>query len=125
MTIPGNVLRFERLMYLSLLLNIMSEILFKRGMFTYWTPDSMRALAVLLIVVAVGCSIIHLATRKRKNWARWFLLISQVSSVESLFFSKSFGEIALNIGAVGLGFVGLYFAFTGDAAQWYTPAVTR
>lgn len=55
------------------------------------------------------------------------LLISQGRGVVSLLMQRNepAGEIILDLTALAFGFVGLYFAFTGDAKGWFRPAWIR
>jgi hypothetical protein len=55
------------------------------------------------------------------------LLISQGCGVVSLLMQRNepAGEIILDLTALAFGFVGLYFAFTGDAKGWFRPAWIR
>jgi hypothetical protein len=82
--------------------------------------------AVLLTIVTWWFSI-RLAARKRMNWARWLLLISQGCGVVSLLMqlNEPAGEIVFDLAALAFGFAGLYFAFTGDAKGWFRPARIR
>jgi hypothetical protein len=78
----------------------------------------------VLLMIVTWWFIIRLAARKRMNWARWLLLISQGCGVVSLLMqlNEPAGEIILDLAALTFGFVGLYFAFTGDAKAWFKPA---
>jgi hypothetical protein len=77
---------------------------------------------LLAVIVLAVCRFIYLAARKRKSWARWILVAWQALNVASIHLNESLPELALDVIAVVLGMVGLYFAFTGDAKEWFKPA---
>src|SRR5262249_26807252 len=70
MAMPTNIVRFERLAYLSLLLGMIAYTLMNS------TPQgddlSDRALVfVLMVIGAIGAVLISGTARWRKNWMRW------------------------------------------------------
>src|SRR5580693_8514628 len=86
MNVPRNVLWFEVLLYLSLMLDALSVAFQDR------TPDAdMSASMILASTVMAACLIllmvyfVWLAARHRKNWPRWVLAAALVLSVISLF----------------------------------------
>jgi hypothetical protein len=124
MNVPRNVVLFEIMLYLSLMLDAVSVAFQDR------TPDAgvtsstitiataMTGLLILLLLYFVW-----LAARKRKNWPRWVLAAALLFSVGSLW--QAIGEIGLELDS-GIEVVsclltaaGLYFAFTGDAQDWF------
>jgi hypothetical protein len=127
MTIPRNVSRFEILMYLSLLVIVVSGVLFESGESADTAAGAAWFAGAVLLMIVTWWFIIRLAARKRMNWARWLLLISQGCGVVSLLMqlNEPAGEIVLDLAALAFGFAGLYFAFTGDAKGWFRPARIR
>ena len=85
MKLPKNVLWFEVLLYLSLVLDALSAAFQDR------TPDKELTESTIMIanVMAAGLILLFfcfvwLAARRRKNWPRWALVASLVLSVISL-----------------------------------------
>ena len=123
MTIPKNVLRFEVLLYLSLLIDSLSAALLDR------TPSDMSDTAeanvnlIAVVLVAFFLFLVWLAARNRKNWARWVLVAALGLSVLSLLDSFGSGGMtlatALDVVSTALTAAGIYFSFTGDAKGWF------
>jgi hypothetical protein len=123
MTIPKNVLRFEVLLYLSLLIDSLSAALLDR------TPADMSDAAeanvnlIAVVLVAFFLFLVWLAARHRKNWARWVLVAALGLSVLSLLDSFGSGGMtlatALDVVSTALTAAGIYFSFTGDAKGWF------
>jgi len=124
MNVPKNVLWFEILLYLSLMLDALSVAFEGR------TPseDMTDAMILASTMMAAGLILlmvyfVWLAARKRKNWPRWALAAALVLSVISL--AQVLGEngIELDSGieivSCALTAAGLYFSFTGDAKGWF------
>ena len=124
MKLPQNVLRFEILLYLSLMLDALS-VAFQDRTPAADTTDSMVMAATLL----AGCIIllllyfVWLAAHQRKNWPRWVLAAALVLSIISLFqtIDANGMEIDSSIEIVSCVFTaaGLYFSYTGDAQGWF------
>ena len=124
MTLPKNVLRFEVLLYLSLVLDALSVAFQDRtpsaemteSMIT--TATVMAACLILLLVYFVW-----LAAQRHKNWPRWALAAALVLSIISLFQiiaeSGLQFDSAIEIVSCILTAAGLYFSFTGDAKGWF------
>jgi branched-subunit amino acid permease len=124
MYVPRNVLRFEALLYLSLMLDALSVAFQDR------TPGGgMTEQMILAATVVAGALIVlfvyfvWLAARRRKNWPRWALAAVLVLSVTSLV--QVIGENGLELDS-GIEIVsclltaaGLYCSFTGDARGWF------
>jgi branched-subunit amino acid permease len=124
MNVPRNVLRFEVLLYLSLMLDALSVAFQDR------TPGGgMTEQMILAATVVAGALIVlfvyfvWLAARRRKNWPRWALAAVLVLSVTSLV--QVIGENGLELDS-GIEIVsclltaaGLYCSFTGDARGWF------
>jgi peptidoglycan/LPS O-acetylase OafA/YrhL len=124
MNLPRNVMRFEALLYASLMLDALSVAFQDR------TPradmsDQMIATATLLAagMILLLLYFVWLASRKRKNWPRWVLVAALVLSVISLV--QIIGERGMEIDSgieivsCVLTGIGLYFSFTGDAQGWF------
>jgi hypothetical protein len=124
MNLPRNVLRFEILLYLSLMLDALS-VAFQDRTTSAETTDSMVMAATLL----TGCIIllllyfVWLAARQRKNWPRWVLTAALVMSIISLFSVIGANGVELDSGiemvSCAVTAVGLYFSYTGDAQGWF------
>jgi len=124
MYVPRNVLRFEALLYLSLMLDALSVAFQDRTPSAGMTEQMILAATVVaggLIVLFVY--FVWLAARRRKNWPRWALAAVLVLSVTSLV--QVIGENGLELDS-GIEIVsclltaaGLYCSFTGDAQGWF------
>jgi branched-subunit amino acid permease len=124
MYVPRNVLRFEALLYLSLMLDALSVAFQDRTPGAGMTEQMILAATVVaggLIVLFVY--FVWLAARRRKNWPRWALAAVLVLSVTSL--AQVIGENGLELDS-GIEIVsclltaaGLYCSFTGDAQGWF------
>ena len=124
MYVPRNVLRFEALLYLSLMLDALSVAFQDRTPGGGMTEQMILAATVVaggLIVLFVY--FVWLAARRRKNWPRWALAAVLVLSVTSLI--QVIGEngleldSAIEIVSCLLTAAGLYCSFTGDARGWF------
>jgi hypothetical protein len=124
MKVPGNVVWFEVLLYLSLTLDALSVAFHDRTPSMQMTESMitvetvMDACMILLLVYFVW-----LAAQRRKNWPRWALLAALVLSVISLVQVIGEGGVQLDSGveivSCALTAAGLYFSFTGDAKGWF------
>ena len=124
MYVPRNVLRFETLLYLSLMLDALSVAFQDRTPGGGMTEQMILAATVVaggLIVLFVY--FVWLAARRRKNWPRWALAAVLVLSVTSL--AQVIGENGVELDS-GIEIVsclltaaGLYCSFTGDAQGWF------
>jgi uncharacterized BrkB/YihY/UPF0761 family membrane protein len=124
MNIPRNVLWFEVLLYMSLVLDALSVAFQDRtpsGDITESTIMVATVLAACLIMLL--CYFVWLAAQRRKNWPRWVLVGSLVLSVFSLFQivgdSGLQADSAIEVASCALTAAGLYFSFTGDARGWF------
>lgn len=124
MSLPRNVLRFEVLLYASLMLDALSVAVQDRTPNAEMT-DQMIMTATLLAggMILLLVYFVWLAAQKRKNWPRWVLAAALVLSVISLILI--IGErgleldSAIEIVSCALTGIGLYFSFTGDARGWF------
>ena len=125
MTVPKNVLWFEVLLYLSLMLDALSVAFQDRTPSPEMTESTimvaslMAACLILLLVYFVW-----LAARQRKSWPRRVLTGALVLSVVSLV--QIIGERGLEfdggveVVSCALTAAGLYFSYTGDAQGWFS-----
>ena len=124
MTVPNNVLRFQVLLYMSLMLDAVSVAFQDRTP----TPDMTDSMIMASTVLAFGMILllfyfVHLAARRRKNWPRWVLAAALVLSVISLVDVIGTNGLeldsAIEIVSCVLTVFGLYFSFSGDAQGWF------
>ena len=124
MYVPRNVLRFETLLYLSLMLDALSVAFQDR------TPGGGMTEQMILAATVVAGGLIVLfvyfvwrAARRRKNWPRWALAAVLVLSVTSLVQVIGENGVELDSGieivSCLLTAAGLYCSFTGDAQGWF------
>ena len=124
MNVPRNVLWFEVLLYLSLMLDALSVAFQDR------TPGGEMTEAMIMVQTVMDGGMIlllvffvWLAAQKRKNWPRWVLTAALVLSVISLV--QVIGDkgmeldSAIEVVSCSLTAAGLYFSFTGDAVGWF------
>jgi len=124
MSVPRNVLRFEVLLYASLMLDALSVAFQDRTPNADMTDQMIMAATVIaggMILLLVY--FVWLAAQRRKNWPRWVLAAALVLSVISL--TQIIGErgveldSGIEIVSCVLTALGLYFSFTGDAQGWF------
>ena len=124
MNVPRNVLLFEAMLYLSLLLDALSVAFQDR------TPDASVTASTITIATAMAGFMIllllyfvWLAARQRRNWPRWVLAAALLFSVGSLWQAIDESGLELDSGieivSCLLTAAGLYFSFTGDAQDWF------
>ncbi|MGC2085122.1 MAG: hypothetical protein WA702_17400 [Bradyrhizobium sp.] len=124
MSVPRNVLWFEVLMYISLMLDAISVAVQDRTP-TPENPDSaIMAVAILNGIVIVAMAFfVYLAAHGRKNWSRWVILAVEVLTIISLALFLRDNNMTLDAGieiiASVLVTIGLYYSFTGDARGWF------
>jgi hypothetical protein len=123
-TIPKNVLWFEVLLYLSLMLDALS-VAFQDRTPSGEMTDSMIMAATIMAggMILLLLYFVHLAARHRKNWPRWVLAAALVLSMFSLVQVIGDNGLELDSGieivSCALTAAGLYFSFTGDAQGWF------
>ena len=124
MNVPRNVLLFEAMLYLSLMLDALSVAFQDR------TPDASVTASTITIATAMAGFMIllllyfvWLAARQRRNWPRWVLAAALLFSVGSLWQAIDQSGLELDSGieivSCLLTAAGLYFSFTGDAQDWF------
>lgn len=124
MNVPRNVLRFEALLYASLMCDALSVAFRDRTP----TPDMTEQMFTTETIFSGGMILLFLyfvwlAARRRMNWPRWVLGAALVLSVISLVVVLNKQGLELDssieiVSCVLTGF-GLYFSFTGDAQGWF------
>jgi uncharacterized membrane protein HdeD (DUF308 family) len=124
MTVPNNVLRFEALLYLSLLLDALTAAFFGIAPDTATAPASPAANLFTALFIASLVLLVWLAARRRKNWACWtvfgFFALSVVLYMASLS-EMAFGvKTVFEIFSIVFSAAGFYFAFRPDARRWFT-----
>ena len=123
MNVPKNVLWFEVLLYLSLMLDALS-VAFQDRTPSGEMTDSMIMAATIMAggMILLLLYFVHLAARHRKNWPRWVLAAALVLSLFSLLQVIGDNGLELDSGieivSCALTAAGLYFSFTGDAQGW-------
>jgi branched-subunit amino acid permease len=124
MTLPKNVLRFEVLLYLSLILDALS-VAFQDRTPTADMTDQMITVATVIAggLILLLVYFVWLAAQRRKNWPRWVLGAALIFSVVSLWQVIGDNGVELDSGieivSCILTAIGLYFSFTGDAQGWF------
>jgi hypothetical protein len=124
MTVPNNVLWFEVLLYLSLMLDALS-VAFRDRTPSPQMTDSMimteSVFAVVLLLLLVY--FVRLAARHRKNWPRWILaaamVLSAIMLVQVIGMQGLEFDTAIEVVSCALTAAGLLFSFTGDAKGWF------
>jgi uncharacterized BrkB/YihY/UPF0761 family membrane protein len=124
MTLPRNVLRFEILLYASLMLDALSVAFGDRTPREDMTESMIMTESVLSgFVIILLLYFVWLAARRRKNWPRWVLAAALVLSVISLFQVIGGKGVELDSGieivSCALTAAGLYFSYIGDAQGWF------
>ena len=124
MNVPRNVLRFEVLMYISLMLDAISVAVQDRTPTAEVTDSAIMVQATTNgIVIVVMAYFVYLAARSRKNWPRWVMLAALVLSTISLLLFLGDKGMTLDAGieiiSCVLTTIGLYYSFTGDARGWF------
>jgi hypothetical protein len=125
MTMPRNVIWFQVLLYLSLLIDTIAIAFQDR---TAVAGISERAVLFVTLIqigaIVFSAFLIRLAAERRKNWPRWvltaWLAISALALFQILGDSGLQGGIGLDVVSTLLTAAGLYLSFTGDARGWFT-----
>jgi protein-S-isoprenylcysteine O-methyltransferase Ste14 len=124
MNLPRNVLWFEVLLYISLMLDALSVAVQDRTPTGDATDAMIMAQAILNgVVILLLVYFVYLAARQRKNWPRWVMLAALVLSAISLVAAVGDKGMTLDAGieiiSCVLTTIGLYYSFTGDAQGWF------
>jgi hypothetical protein len=125
-TMPRNVVRFERIVYLAWALAVILWLLEWRSRAL---PKDVAGGWLTMFTVLMGLEAwwIWLVARRRKNWARWTSVVALVVSLPGYFYflTAKFQDspifaFAYLLDAI-LWYVPFYFLFTGDAPAWFKP----
>jgi hypothetical protein len=123
MTIPKDVLRFEVLLYLTLLLDTLTAAVYGAA-----PENAGEATQATFNLVAAGllaglAILVWLAARRQKNWARWTLLawfalmlVTYAGTLNQVTFGL---RMVIDIASLALSVAGFFFAFTTQARQWF------
>jgi len=124
MSVPNNVLWFQTLLYLSLMLDAVSVAFGDR------TPTSEITEAMITVnallnggVILLLLYFVHLAAQHRKNWPRFVLaavlLLSVISLIDAIWTRGVELDSGIEIVSCVLTSLGLYLSWTGDAKGWF------
>ncbi|ABE63041.1 conserved hypothetical protein [Nitrobacter hamburgensis X14] len=122
MTIPRNVLWFEVLLYLSLLIDTLSAAFIERPSTEIDETAAVSADMFVVVVLMFFLLLVWLAARHRKSWARWILVAALGLSALSLLDSLSSGlrlASVVDLFSTVLAGAGIYLSFTDDAKDWF------
>jgi heme/copper-type cytochrome/quinol oxidase subunit 4 len=124
MNVPRNVLWFEVLLYISLMLDALSVAVQDRTP----SPDVTDSVIMVQTILNGGGILlllyfVYLAAQRRKNWPRWVMLTALVLSAITLVLGLRDNGMTLDAGieiiSCALTTIGLYYSFTGDARGWF------
>ena len=124
MALPRNVLWFEVLLYLALMLDALS-VAFEDRIPKAEVTDQMIAVGAVMVasMILLFVYFVHLAARRRKNWPRWVLVATLVLSTMSMMQQIAANGVQpgsiVDIASTALAAAGLYLSFTGDAVGWF------
>lgn len=124
MSVPRNVLWFEVLLYISLMLDALSVAVSDRTPTFDMTEDMITAQTVLNgVVILLLFYFVYLAAQRRKNWPRWVLLaalaLSEISLLQVIGQKGMTLDAGIEVISCALTMMGLYYSFTGDARGWF------
>ncbi len=122
--LPGNVVWFEALLYMSLTLDSLSAALEDRTPTAEITQDQIAANSIIAAIMILSLVfLVWLAAQRRKNWPRWVLwgalTLSIYSLVEVIDRSGLQLDSAIEIVSLRIDRGGMYFSYTGDAKGWF------
>lgn len=129
MPVPKNVVWFQVLLYLSLLLDTLSIAFQDRTAGAGVTERAILLVTVVQVAAIVASAyLIWLAALRRRSWPRWvltgWLLVSVVALMQIIGETGLQGEIMLDMVSTLLSAAGLYLSFTGDARGWFDGSPT-
>jgi hypothetical protein len=122
--VPNNVLRFQVLLYTSLMLDAVSVAFHDRTPTEEMTESTITASMVLAFgEILLLLYFVYLAARHRKNWPRWVLaaglVLSVISLIDGIWTDGLELDSAIEIVSCVLRALGLYFSISGDAKGWF------
>ncbi len=124
MSVPRNVLWFEVLLYISLMLDALSVAVSDRTP-TFEMTESMIAQQTIFsgVMILLLFYFVYLAAQRRKNWPRWVLLgalvLSDIGLIEVISQKGMTLDAGIEVISCALTTIGLYYSFTGDARGWF------
>jgi hypothetical protein len=122
---PVNIIRFERLAYLSLVISMAAFVLDNTmGPGEHLVPWVI--FFALVLTVAIGVALIRATARLRKNWLRWvyaaFCVLGVAAdawTIPTAFAAHSPMVHALNVGADILDIACICLLFSAAAGAWF------
>jgi protein-S-isoprenylcysteine O-methyltransferase Ste14 len=122
--LPGNVVWFEALLYMSLTLDSLSAALEDRTPTAEIAQDQIAANSIMAAIMILSLVfLVWLAAQRRKNWPHWVLWGALTLSIYSLagVIDRSGLQLdsAIEIVSCALTVGGMYFSYTGDAKGWF------
>ncbi|CCD87394.1 conserved membrane protein of unknown function [Bradyrhizobium sp. ORS 285] len=124
MSVPRNVLWFEVLLYISLMLDALSVAVSDRTP-TFDMTESMITQQTIFsgVMILLLFYFVYLAAQRRKNWPRWVLLgalvLSDIGLIEVISQKGMTLDAGIEVISCALTTIGLYYSFTGDARGWF------
>lgn len=126
---PKNVVIFERLMYASVCIGLLSLILDASRQAAQPEVQAVGGMPFVALVALAGIAIvlllIWLTARKGKNWARWLFAVLFViglwptlQNIDMLLTANPIVAL-LAVAQIVIQVAAIYFVFTGDAAPWF------
>jgi hypothetical protein len=122
---PVNIVRFERLAYLSLVISMVAYVL-ENTMGPGEHSAPWVILFALVLTVAIAIAMIRATARLRKNWIRWvyttFLVLGVAADAWTIpiaFAAHSSVVHALNVGADILDIACICLLFSAAANVWF------
>ena len=124
MKVPRNVVRFEVLLYISLMLDTLWVAIQDRTPSAEVTDSMIMAQALLNVAqILLFVYFVNLAARHRRSWPRWVIMTALVLS--AIWLMVVLGDKGMTFDAgieiisCTLTAIGLYYSFTGDARGWF------
>ena len=122
--LPGNVVWFEALLYMSLTLDSLSAALEDRTPTAEIAQDQIAANSIIAAIMILSLVfLVWLAAQRRKNWPRWVLWGALTLSIYSLagVIDRSGLQLdsAIEIVSCALTVGGMCFSYIGDAKGWF------
>jgi len=122
---PRNIVIFERLMYATIAFGALVAVLDAARLAALTGVGAGIAAAGSILGLAIFAGLVWLAARRRKNWARWVLLVIAIAGFFMAYpqIAAAFRSSPLIGGAHILQFlleaIALWFVFSGDARPWF------
>ena len=127
---PSNVVWFERLMYLAILLGLVDiYTTAQREAVTFPSAQAWIYVAVAIILTGVYVLLIWLAARRRKSWPRYVLAVLFLLTLAAALVSLPTDlrehplDVVVNALQCVAEAVALVLIFTGNARAWFAKPV--